>query len=106
MPVEIDVGKSLRQKLFHRVCLASGNYVIVSLVLLQHLPHRLDVLSRVTPIPLGVEISKVEFLLLACFDSSHRARDLAGNESLPTTGAFVIEDRKSVVEGQSVDCRE
>ena len=61
-------------------------------VLLQHQPHRLDVLGRVAPVPLRVEVAQVELLFLAGEDRRDPARDLAGDEGLAAARALVVEE--------------
>src|SRR5215472_216790 len=47
-------------ELANAVLLAGGDHEILGLVLLQHQPLRLDVLARVTPIALRVEVAEVQ----------------------------------------------
>ena len=42
-----------------------GNDVVVGRILLQHQPHRLDVLLRIAPVPLGIKVSQDELILQA-----------------------------------------
>jgi hypothetical protein len=59
------------------VRLASGDDEIVRLILLQHLPHRLDEFGRVAPVAPRVEIAKVQAVLNTRFDTCDGATDLA-----------------------------
>ena len=51
-----------------RVRLAGREHVVVGLVLLQHQPHALDVVARMAPVALRVEVAEVEPLLQAELD--------------------------------------
>mmetsp|Transcript_139531 Transcript_139531/g.339000 ORF Transcript_139531/g.339000 Transcript_139531/m.339000 type:complete len:359 (+) Transcript_139531:274-1350(+) len=75
----------------HRVRLPGRDDVIVRLVLLQHLPHALDVIARVAPIALRVHVSEVEALLLPGFDVRRRHRDLPRHERLSASRGLVVE---------------
>ena len=44
---------------------AGGDDVIVGLVLLQHQPHRLDVVAGEAPVALGVEVAEEQLVLQA-----------------------------------------
>ena len=56
--VEPDVREGDVDELAHRVRLAGGDHVVVGLVLLEHQPHRLDVVLGVAPVALGVEVAE------------------------------------------------
>ena len=60
---------------------ARGKHVIVGFGLLQHEPHAFDIVARVAPVALGVEIAEIEPLLQAERDGGDRAGDLARDES-------------------------
>ena len=68
LPVEADEAEGDLAQLADGVHLAGGDDVVVRLRLLEHPPHRLDVLRRVAPVALGVEVAQVEVLLLALED--------------------------------------
>eukprot|EP00965_Chrysotila_dentata_P115834 3828899-Pleurochrysis_carterae.AAC.1 len=59
-----------------RVRLAGGDDKVVGGRLLQHHPHHLDVVARVAPVALGVDVAHVERLLQALVDPSDRTRHL------------------------------
>ena len=46
-----------------RVGLAGGDDVVVGLLLLEHQPHRLDVVAGEAPVALGVEVAEHQLLL-------------------------------------------
>src|ERR1700754_634610 len=89
--------------------LAGCNHVIVSTFLLQHQPHRLDVLFSVAPVALSLEVSEKGFVLETSFDRSYCARDLARHEGFAAPWAFVIEEdavaREHAVRLAIVNCR-
>ena len=70
------------------VDLAGGDHVVVGLVLLEHQPHRLDVVRRVSPVALGVEVAERELVLEAELDAGRRVRDLARDELEPAAFDF------------------
>jgi hypothetical protein len=59
------------------VGLAGADDVVVGLVLLEHAPHGVDVVGRVAPVALGVEVAEVELALEAVLDAADGAGDLA-----------------------------
>ena len=59
LPVEADEPEGRGYELPDSVHLAGRDDVIVRLRLLEHQPHRLDVLGRVAPVAVGVEIAEV-----------------------------------------------
>ena len=74
-------------QLADRVGLAGGHDVVVADRLLQHQPHRLDVVAREAPVALGVEVAEHQLVLQAERDPGHRLADLAGHELLARGGA-------------------
>ena len=56
--VDADLGERDVEQLADRVRLAGGDDVVVGLVLLQHPPHRLDVVAGEAPVALGVEVAQ------------------------------------------------
>ena len=74
------------------VGLAGGDDVVVGLVLLQHQPHRLDVVAGVAPVALGVEVAEHDLVLQPELDAGDRVGDLAGHELEPAARALVVEE--------------
>ena len=68
-----------------------GDHVVVGLVLLKHEPHRLNVVAGEPPIPLGVEVAEIEFLLESELDSRGGPCDLPRHEGLTAARALVVE---------------
>src|SRR5215475_8322275 len=71
--------------------LARRDDVIVWLVLLQHQPHGLCVILRVSPIAPGVEVAEVKLILQTELDRRGGARDLSRYESLSAAFALMVE---------------
>ncbi len=72
--------------------LAGGDDVIVGTLLLEHEPHRLDIIPGKAPVALGLEIPEVELLLETEFDPGRRPGDLPGDKGLSAAGGFVVEE--------------
>src|SRR5437588_11814089 len=72
------------------MALAAGDDVIRRLFLLQHQPHRHDVILRAAPVSPALEIAEREFMVEPARDPRHRARDLAGDEILAAPGRLVV----------------
>ena len=75
----------------HGVGFASRDDEILRVVLLEHLPHALDVVASVTPITLGVHVTEVQALLLASLDVGNREGDLTRDEGFPSSRRLVVE---------------
>ena len=76
----------------HGVRLAGRDHVVVRRVLLEHQPHRLDVVLRVAPVALGVEVAEPQLVRQAELDRRGVPGDLAGHELQPATRDFVVEE--------------
>src|SRR5579875_3677988 len=88
----VDACEGALDEFAHGVRLAGGEDVVVGLVLLQDQPHALDVVARVAPVALRVDIAEVEPLLQTALDGRDRAGDLAGDEGFAPHGRFVVEE--------------
>src|SRR5215216_6562394 len=66
-----------------RVGLTRGDHEVVGLLLLEHQPHRLDVVLGVAPVALGVQVAELELVALAELDRGRVPGDLAGHELQP-----------------------
>src|SRR3990167_11044506 len=60
-----DLAEGEVDEFAHRMGLAGGEDVVIGLLLLEDLPHSLDIVARMTPVPLGVEVAEIEPLLVA-----------------------------------------
>ena len=69
---------------------ASGNKVIVRFVLLEHQPHRFDIVLRVAPIALGLQIPKRKLLGSAELNLSYTMSHFARDKFKPTQWRLVI----------------
>lgn len=72
--------------------LSGGDDVIIRIRLLQHEPHRFDVVASETPVAQCIKISEIHLALKAELDAAYRARDFARDKSLAATWALVIEE--------------
>src|SRR5215467_4906750 len=86
-----DLGEGELDELAHRMGLPGRDDVVVGLLLLQHDPHGLDIVARMAPVTLRIEIAQIKPLLIALVDGGHGAADLAGDEGLAPCRAFMIE---------------
>lgn len=73
------------------VTFSSGKHVIGRLIALDHEPHAFDVVTCVTPVSLGVEVAKIEAVLLSHLDADDGSRDFARHESVTAARRFVVE---------------
>ena len=92
LPVEADAAEGLLAELPDGVRLAGGDHVVPGLVALQHPPHGLDVVLRVAPVPLRVQVPEPQLLLPPLLDRRHAHRDLPGHEVLSAAGGLVVEE--------------
>src|SRR5437588_11189758 len=91
-PVQLDLSKCFVEELLHAVRFSGRHNVIIRLRLLQHEPHRLYVVARVTAATSRFEVAHVESMLQAEFDSGGRARDLSADKRFATPGCLVVEE--------------
>src|SRR5690606_8699081 len=80
LPVEPDVLERDLHQLADRVRLARGHHVIVGRGLLEHQPHRLDVVARKAPVALRVEVAERERVGQPQLDARDAVGDLARDE--------------------------
>ncbi len=78
-------------ELLDRVRGSGGDDEVVGLVLLQHHPHRLDVVAGVAPVALGVEGAHHELVLQSELDAGRRVGHLAGHELDAAPRTLVVE---------------
>src|SRR5262245_30468660 len=67
------------------------NYVVIGLGLLEHQEHCLNIIGRVSPIALGVEITHLELFCSSQLDSRHRVCDFASDELQSAPLALMVE---------------
>ena len=58
LPIQLDVIERDLDQLAHRVTFAGRDDVVVGLSLLQHQPHRANVVAGKTPVATGIEIAE------------------------------------------------
>ena len=75
----------------HCVGGAGGEDEVLRGVVLEHAPHALHVLRRVSPVADGVEVAHVQRGLQAGVDAGDGARHLAGHEGLAAARGLVVE---------------
>ena len=76
----------------HRVRLAGRHHVVVRDWLLEHAPHRLDVVAGEAPVAAGVEVADDELGRLAERDARDALRHLPGHELATAARALVVEE--------------
>src|SRR5437868_9669548 len=77
------------------VRLAAGDDVIVRLLLLQHGPHRDDVVSGVPPVATRVQISEIQLVGQTQLDLRNMRGDLSRHKFVPAARALVIEQNSA-----------
>ena len=70
--------------------LASRNHEVFRFLLLQHEPHRLNVIACETPVAPRVDVTQREPGLQTKFDPPHGAADLASDEPLTAMRRLVV----------------
>ena len=65
---------------------------VSGLILLQHSPHRVDIITGKAPVALRVEIAKTDFSIEAELDPGDAVGDLASDEFEASSWAFMIEE--------------
>src|SRR5437764_7059878 len=90
-PVKAGRRKSELDEIPHTVRLPSGDDVVIGVLLLQHQPHRLDIISGKAPVTLRSEISQVELVLQAPADPADRPGHFPRHEGFAATRALMIE---------------
>mmetsp|Transcript_139532 Transcript_139532/g.339007 ORF Transcript_139532/g.339007 Transcript_139532/m.339007 type:complete len:356 (+) Transcript_139532:16-1083(+) len=88
---QADLAERVLHELAHGVRLAGGQHEVIRLVHLQHQPHPLDVVARVAPVALRVDVAQVQAVLQARLDARHGARDLPRHERGTAARALVVE---------------
>jgi len=82
LPVEACEAERFRDELPDAVHLAGCDDKVVRCLVLEHQPHRFDVLGRVAPVSAGIQVAEEQLLLPSREDCGDRSRDLAGDEGL------------------------
>ena len=88
---KIQRSRGKLDKRANRLCSARSQYIVISDRLLQHSPHPLHVVSRKSPIPLSIDISQFQHLLLVMSDTSETKGHFPSDELFGAQRAFMIE---------------
>src|SRR5271167_3172346 len=91
LPVEASRREGELHEIANAVRLTCGDDVVVRLLLLQHQPHRLDIVAGKAPIALRFEVSQVKLVLKALADPADRPSHLTRNEGLAAARTLMIE---------------
>ena len=73
----------------HRVRAPGGHDVVIRPPLLQHEPHRPNVITGVTPVAPGIQVAKAQLLAQAQLDARDAVADLARHELEAAAGRVV-----------------
>src|SRR5205807_1255979 len=76
LPVQTDQAKCCGDEIANRAHDPRRNHIVVSLVLLQHQPHGFDVVARVAPVSLRLQIAESKLVGFAGQDLPDAACDL------------------------------
>src|ERR1700682_1953207 len=93
VPLEVSEAGLVERALAalaHGVRLARRDHVVLGGVLLEHQPHRFDVVLGVAPIAFGVEVAEADLLGDAVLDRRRVPGDLAGDELKATAWPLVV----------------
>src|SRR5579862_9214175 len=74
---------------------ARGNAVVIGMILLQHSPHRGDVIAGMAPVAPGIQIAKSQLAAQAKFDPGSMGSNLSGHKLKSAPRAVVIEQYPS-----------
>src|SRR5581483_5184413 len=97
--VESDVAEGRLDEVADTVRDAARDDVVVRLLLLQHQPHRADVVAGVAPVAARLEVAEPELSFEPEADRGGGAADLARDEvERPARGLVVVEDPGAGVE--------
>ncbi len=88
---QVTMRKGQLDELPNRMNFSGGKDKVIRHVVPQDAPHALDIVARMAPIPLGVQVAEIESFLLAERNSRDRTGDLAGDEGFAPNWAFMIE---------------
>src|SRR5262245_38230476 len=90
--VDADDAERDLDEIAHRVRLPGRHHVVVRDRLLEHAPHRLDIVAGEAPVAARVEVADDELRRLAERDPGDALRHLPGHELAPAARALVIEE--------------
>src|SRR5258708_33832892 len=80
LPVYVKLSSRGNEEVPDRIRLARCDHEVVSPVMLEHHPHRFDVIPGEPPVPASVQVPEIQFVLWSCSDCRQTPSDLARNE--------------------------
>src|SRR4026207_439042 len=88
--------------------LTHADHKTIRLILLQHAPHGIHIITCKSPIALRFKVAETQFLCMPQFDARHTVCDLAGHKFMSAARAFMVEQNtgggKHVERLAIVDC--
>src|SRR5205814_5010131 len=87
---QIDYSEGRLHKIADGMTLAGSDDIIRGLFLLQHQPHRDDVILGPAPISPALQAAELQFLVEPARDPRYSASDFARNKIFSAPGRFVI----------------
>src|SRR5213593_1275638 len=88
--IETEMREGQFSELSYGMLFAGGDDVVFGLILLQHEPHGLHVLTRMAPVPPRIQISQPDFFRQSELDPRGLGGDLSRDELEPPTRRLVI----------------
>src|SRR5947207_14952089 len=90
-PVESSRREGELDEFAHAMRLPGTDDVVNRLLLLEHQPHGLAIITGKAPIALGFEVTQIQFVLKPLCNASHCSSHLTRNEGFTATRTLVIE---------------
>ena len=90
-PIQAHVVEGDAHEFLDAVGLARADYVIISLVLLQHQPHGPDIIAGKSPVALGLQVAQPQLLVQPQLDPSDAMSDFPSDELQAAPRRFMIE---------------
>src|SRR5262249_29262441 len=90
LPIEINPCTSHFQKLADGMSFIRGEDEVIALIVLEDAPHAFDILRRVTPIALRVEIAQEKFVLKPMLNRRDRTTDFASDKRFTAPRTLVV----------------
>jgi hypothetical protein len=72
--------------------LTCGKYIVFRVFSLEHQPHAVNVVTGMTPVTLGINVTKVYTVLVAQENVGNGTRNLSSHKSRATTRTLVVEE--------------
>ena len=79
-PIQPYVIERDLAKLADRVGFTGRDQVVIRVILLEHQPHGMDIVGRVSPVAPRFQVAQAQFVLHPQLDTRHRVGDLARDE--------------------------